>query len=145
VEVSLGLGFEFKGIGSLLKAGRLRVPLNQREYSWEDKQVTDLFQDFQNAIRKKQETYFLGTIVVSKVKKNVPEVVDGQQRLATTSILLAAIRDYFCDKNPMLRDSIDNDFLFTIDREHIDNHATTGVLNPWVRLSYLSPPIYILQ
>ena len=111
------LAFDFKGIGSLLKAGRLRVPSNQREYSWEDKQVNDLFQDFSNAIRRRQSSYFLGTIVVSKGTRNVPEVVDGQQRLATTSILLAAFRDYFFNKNEkMLQTSIDNDFLFTIDR-----------------------------
>jgi uncharacterized protein with ParB-like and HNH nuclease domain len=109
--------FEFKGIGSLFKAGRLNVPVNQREYSWEEKQVTDLFQDFSNAIRKRQTTYFLGTIVVSRGKRNVPEVVDGQQRLATTTILLAAIRDYFSKKNAMMQQSIDNDFLVTIDRE----------------------------
>jgi uncharacterized protein with ParB-like and HNH nuclease domain len=109
--------FEWKGIGSLLKVGRLRVPVNQREYSWEEKQVNDLFQDFSQAIRKRQSTYFLGTIVVSKGTKNVPEVVDGQQRLATTTILLAAFRDYFFNKNEnMLQTSIDNDFLFTIDR-----------------------------
>ena len=116
--VTPSLGFDFKGIGGLLKTGRLKVPLNQREYSWENKQVTDLFQDFSNAIRKRQATYFLGTIVVSKGEKNVPEVVDGQQRLATTTILLAAFRDYYFNKKEdMLQTSIDNDFLFTIDRE----------------------------
>jgi hypothetical protein len=122
--VTPSLTFDFKGIGSLLKTGRLKVPLNQREYSWEDKQVNDLFQDFSNAIRKQQSTYFLGTIVVSKGTKNVPEVVDGQQRLATTSILLAAIRDYFFNKNEiMLQTSIDTDFLFTIDREQKEKVA----------------------
>lgn len=123
-EVPTGLKFEYKGIGSLLKMGRLRVPLNQREYSWEEKQVNDLFQDFSNAIRKGQSAYFLGTIVVSTGAKNIPEVVDGQQRLATTSILLAAIRDFHFSKNEkMLQESIDNDFLFTIDRVQKDRVA----------------------
>lgn len=101
--------------------GRLRIPLNQREYSWEEKQIDDLFQDLTNAIRKRQSAYFLGTIVVSTGMKNIPEVVDGQQRLATTSILLAAIRDFYFHKGEkMLQDSIDIDFLFTIDRMQID-------------------------
>jgi vacuolar-type H+-ATPase subunit H len=108
--------FEFKGIGALLKAGRLKVPPNQREFSWEDKQVNDLFQDFQNAITKNQSNYFLGTIVVSKGTRDVPEVVDGQQRLATTTILLAAIRDYCFYNRKTWQDSIDTDFLMTYDR-----------------------------
>src|SRR5262249_33445696 len=39
--------------------------------------------------------YFLGSIVVTKNEQGSPEVVDGQQRLATATILIAAIRDYF--------------------------------------------------
>jgi len=43
-----------------------------------------------------QRDYFLGTIVVIPEKKNLM-VVDGQQRLATSMIILAAIRDYYID------------------------------------------------
>ncbi|MGA2768778.1 MAG: DUF262 domain-containing HNH endonuclease family protein [Candidatus Bathyarchaeia archaeon] len=120
-EITTQSLFEFKGIGTLLKSGRLKVPPNQREYSWEDKHISDLFQDFQKAIRTKQSIYFLGTIVVSKGSKNVPEVVDGQQRLATTTILLAAIRDYFYLKEQKtLQNAIDTEYLFKIDREQVD-------------------------
>ncbi len=113
--------FEFKGIGTLLKSGRLKIPPNQREYSWEDKHISDLFQDFQNAIRNKQGLYFLGTIVISKGSKSVPEVVDGQQRLATTTILLAAIRDYFyLNNHKEFQDAIDSEYLFKFDREQVE-------------------------
>src|ERR1700758_3466094 len=88
--------FAHKGIGSMLAHSRLTVPLNQREYAWEEEQVTALLQDFANA-RAKNSTYFLGTIVLTHGKE-LPEVSDGQQRLATTTILLAAIRDYFFSK-----------------------------------------------
>ena len=143
-EVPTGLKFEYKGIGSLLKVGRLRVPSNQREYSWEDKQVNDLFQDFSNAIRKGQSAYFLGTIVVSEGKKNVPEVVDGQQRLATTSILLATVRDFYFNKSEeMLQDSIDNDFLFTIDRAQKERVAKLSLNvddNEYFKNRIIAPP-----
>ena len=46
------LGFEHKGIGELLAHNRMVVPLNQREYSWKDEHVHDLFTDFSNAIAK---------------------------------------------------------------------------------------------
>lgn len=62
------LRFNVQGIGSLLKSGKFKVPLNQREYSWEEKQVTDLIQDFAKSIRKNDPRYFLGTIVLSKAR-----------------------------------------------------------------------------
>jgi uncharacterized protein with ParB-like and HNH nuclease domain len=42
--------FEHKGIGKALAHNRFVVPLNQREYSWEDEHITDLLQDFATAI-----------------------------------------------------------------------------------------------
>src|SRR5271157_3238260 len=87
------IGFEHKGIGAVLSQNRLRVPLNQREYAWEDEHVQELFSDFSGAIDNDQPTYFLGTIVLTS-GGDEPEVSDGQQRLATSMILLTAIRDY---------------------------------------------------
>jgi Protein of unknown function DUF262/Protein of unknown function (DUF1524) len=89
------ISFEHKGIGSVLAQNRLVVPLNQREYSWEEDHVKELFQDFSSALAVKQGAYFLGTLVFTKGANDHPEVSDGQQRLATTSILLAAVRDFF--------------------------------------------------
>src|SRR5450432_3961006 len=89
------IGFEHKGIGSVLAHSRLAVPLNQREYKWQDEHVEALLEDFSNAIDNNQGVYFLGTIVLTRGDHDVPEVSDGQQRLATTTILLSAIRDYF--------------------------------------------------
>jgi Protein of unknown function DUF262/Protein of unknown function (DUF1524) len=112
------IGFEHKGIGDALAHNRFIVPLNQREYSWEEEHVTDLFSDFANAIAKNKATYFLGTIVLTKDEQGHPEVSDGQQRLATTTILLAAIRDYFFHNKDRLRAlSIEADFLKTTDIE----------------------------
>lgn len=115
-EAKNQIGFEQAGLGSILKHNQLVVPLNQREYAWTDREVKRLFQDFAKAIND-GGGYFLGTIVtIPHVDGNL-EVVDGQQRLATTAILLAAIRDYLRDKNEvMLVESIDNEFLTGIDR-----------------------------
>jgi uncharacterized protein with ParB-like and HNH nuclease domain len=106
------------GIGDVLRLHRLVVPPNQREYAWEAEHVHDLFQDFAAAIDGEKPSYFLGTIVLTQGESGQPEVSDGQQRLATTSILLAAIRDYFLDNGKKdLANSIEQDFLFTFDRE----------------------------
>src|SRR5215469_11171490 len=81
-------------IGNALKNRKLWVPSNQRDYSWKDKHVTSLYDDFEEAINKNAHEYFLGSIVVIKGADNKRFVVDGQQRLATSLILLAAIRDF---------------------------------------------------
>lgn len=111
------IDFELLGIGTVLKRNRLIVPLNQREYSWGHRHVEELFQDLTDAIASNKQAYFLGAIVLTLGTNGDLEIADGQQRLATTTILLAAIRDYYYHKadNDMVRDL--NDFLYTFDRE----------------------------
>jgi Protein of unknown function DUF262/Protein of unknown function (DUF1524) len=112
--------------------------------NWEDEHVTDLFQDFSNAIATNKATYFLGTIVLTTSAEGNPEVCDGQQRLATTTILLAAIRDYFHQRRDMKRvGSIEHDYLFSTD---VETTATVSRLslnvddNEFFRSSVLSAP-----
>jgi hypothetical protein len=139
-----GSQFDYKmaTLGSLLKVNRLKIPPNQREYSWEDKQVDDLFQDFQNAIFSENRDYFLGTIVVSKGTKEIPEVVDGQQRLATTTILLGAIRDYCFHNRKQWQKPID-DYLVTYDlkdEEYVPNLTLNTDDNEYFRRRVLLQP-----
>lgn len=112
------IAFEHSGLGSILKQNQLEVPANQREYAWTTRQVTQLFQDFAKAIADDEAGYFLGTIVTIPRITGKLEVVDGQQRLATTAILLAAIRDYLRKKDEVLVESINNEFLTGIDRKN---------------------------
>lgn len=52
--------FQHLGIGRALANHRLRVPPNQREYSWGRDEVADLIEDFHRSI--KDGSYFLGSI-----------------------------------------------------------------------------------
>jgi hypothetical protein len=110
------IGFAQLGLASILKHNQLVVPPNQRDYSWTVKEVRTLLQDFAKAISEGDGSYFLGTIVTIPRPNNLLEVVDGQQRLATTAIVLSAIRDYLKTRDPMIADSIDSEFLTVIDR-----------------------------
>src|SRR3954449_2986471 len=105
------IAFEQAGLGSILKHHQLVVPPNQRDYAWIDRQVKQLFQDYAKAIADGEQGYFLGTIVTIPRVNDTIEVVDGQQRLATTAILLAAMRDYLRGKEDVLVESINNEFL----------------------------------
>jgi len=68
------------------------IPSYQRPYAWTDDEALVLFDDLYDFYqREKEETYFLGSIVLIK-EEGLPrsEVIDGQQRLATLTILIAA-------------------------------------------------------
>ncbi len=115
-DVESQIGFEQIGLGSVLKRYQLAVPPNQREYSWGERQVTQLLLDFAKAIADGEKPYFLGTVVTIPRQNGILEVVDGQQRLATTAILLASIRDWLKGKEDIIAESVNNEFLTGIDR-----------------------------
>jgi len=75
-----------------------QIPDYQRPYSWEDEQVEQLWDDIYSAIKSKEESYFLGVMILIKTKKGYFEVVDGQQRLTTLTILFCVIRDLYGDR-----------------------------------------------
>lgn len=70
------------------------IPSYQRPYAWTPVQAGELFSDLYDFYIKedKDDTYFLGSIVLIKEEGKPPaEVIDGQQRLTTLTILLAAL------------------------------------------------------
>lgn len=71
------------------------IPDYQRPYAWTHEHALQLLDDLEDALnRTDDEPYFLGSIVLVKVKGEArAEVIDGQQRLTTTTILLAVLRD----------------------------------------------------
>jgi hypothetical protein len=92
-----------KSIGDLLsdiQPAKIVVPRFQRGYSWEKKHVEAFWNDVRTFRKEKSQKngpdrYFLGPIVImSKLEsKDVIYLLDGQQRLATTTILLSVLRD----------------------------------------------------
>lgn len=110
------IGFDQLGLGSVLKQNQLAVPPNQREYSWTEKEVNQLLQDFAKAITDGEKPYFLGTIVTIPRQNGILEIVDGQQRLATTAILLSSIRDHLKGREDIIVESVNNEFLTGVDR-----------------------------
>ena len=73
------------------------IPSYQRPYAWTDVQAGELFADLYDSFLKESDyTYFLGSIVLIKEEGHPnAEVIDGQQRLTTLTILLAVITSHF--------------------------------------------------
>ncbi len=68
------------------------IPPYQRPYAWNTEQAYELFDDIFTTFNSGSgnETYFIGSIVLIKEEgKPRSEVIDGQQRLTTLTILLS--------------------------------------------------------
>ncbi len=98
----------------------IRVPDYQRDYSWRTKHINDFWNDLVGfdeqfpgqAIQGKE--YFLGSSVLVQTATH-HLLLDGQQRLATATILLSAIRDKLEPVNQNAANQIQNDFIVFVD------------------------------
>ncbi len=72
-----------------------KIPQYQRPYAWTTEHVEELLGDLIDAMRRDSDApYFLGSIVLIKSDDDAKsEVVDGQQRLTTLTMLLCVLRD----------------------------------------------------
>src|SRR6516164_8464346 len=84
-------------LSNLLATSLLEVPPYQRAYAWDEKpHVHDFFEDLAAHPATQESRYFLGTILLTMANGDVDArfrlqaVVDGQQRLTTACILVAA-------------------------------------------------------
>ena len=82
------------------------VPRFQREYSWTKEKVAELWDDIVSNISINEdssfnhEEYFIGSLVlVGDDKSTSMQIVDGQQRLTTLTILLSALCQRFVEIN----------------------------------------------
>lgn len=104
-------------------AKQYQVPLYQRTYSWKGAQLQRLWEDLvqlaeDRSAHGSQITHFLGSLVLAPTPDIGPAgvsrylVVDGQQRLTTTTLLLAAIRDHRAEtESPEHRDRLNEQYL----------------------------------
>lgn len=68
------------------------IPKYQRGYAWSKDNVRDLFNDIKEA-EEVNSNHYIGTIVLSRSEKSdrLFYVVDGQQRIATITMIINAI------------------------------------------------------
>ena len=76
-----------KSICEIFTNNRYIIPLYQRNYTWGKDQIEALIQDIYEAYNSKTDNYYIGSLVVLKRHNGDYEVIDGQQRLTTLSLL----------------------------------------------------------
>ncbi|MEA2905597.1 MAG: hypothetical protein QOI12_2984 [Alphaproteobacteria bacterium] len=83
------------GLGQFIKEVRFQVPSHQRDYSWKEEYVKQFIDDITGALGEREDLYFCGLMVFTKTEQQPAfQVLDGQQRLATTLMIVSAIRNW---------------------------------------------------
>jgi uncharacterized protein with ParB-like and HNH nuclease domain len=146
------------------------IPDYQRPYAWDEEQCKTLWDDIfafafpnNNAeeFNEGDEEYFLGSIVSYKNENKKFEIIDGQQRLTTTLLILRAFYDKFSnmqdDISKKMREKIeaciwktnvlgvpdksvlkiDSEVATDDDKQEFLNLLTTGVVVPGSKSQYV--------
>ena len=77
--------------GNAISDIHLKIPNYQRPYKWIAKNVIQLLDDILDAKNANKETYRVGTLILHKEGESTYNIVDGQQRTITFSLLLKAL------------------------------------------------------
>jgi uncharacterized protein with ParB-like and HNH nuclease domain/predicted transport protein len=99
---------EAKLLDFLKKSPQFVIPIYQRTYSWTEKECRQLWDDIVRCGSNDQiAVHFVGSVVyiesgLSQVTHQAPLlVIDGQQRLSTVTLILAALAEAVADTEPL--------------------------------------------
>lgn len=126
------------------------VPLYQRNYAWEEGEISLLLQDLYENFKKYKSNlklnYFIGSLVALKRKDGFFEVIDGQQRLTTLSILLRMLDlvkepRLFYESRPEVEAFFDSFYRNVNTKDITFNHKVSHLVNAvdFLKQSILNP------
>lgn len=78
--------------------GQFVIPIYQRNYTWIiNPQLKKFLEDYENILNGNTQSHFLGIVMFLEISKGISfremSIVDGQQRLATTFLMLYALKN----------------------------------------------------
>ena len=82
------------------------IPSFQRAYTWQAENIEQLVNDLQDACADPDTPYFLGSLILVKDGPTQYQVIDGQQRLISLSIIISVLREL--EDDPDLIDSLND-------------------------------------
>jgi len=85
---------------------QFHIPIYQRTYTWQaqdqvEKLISDIIEFREEYKENKKSDYYIGNIIVKNQTRGLRQervVIDGQQRITTTILILCAIRDIYLHK-----------------------------------------------
>lgn len=112
-----------------LSGDTFMIPVYQRNYSWKEDQISTLYKTilFLAKPEGQERSHFIGTICYKSMAQQEHSVIDGQQRLTTTMLLIKAIHDTV--KEEGFKADLAKLFLFNLDWGTPEHHRVKLHLN----------------
>jgi len=116
-KMTASISSQVISLGSMLRGGDTYiVPPYQRNYAWDESQFGVFWSDVSKTFTGATAEYFLGSIVIKDSEAPELVVIDGQQRLITTAVLISALRSHLKSEDQLkLATLIEQDFLLKSD------------------------------
>lgn len=103
---------------------KYEIPKFQRDYTWETEHWDDLWQDIQQLLAEEETEHYMGYLVLQTSDNKNYQIIDGQQRLTTLSIIVLTVlkclddfikNDVEKESNQKRKDTLHNSYIGTID------------------------------
>ena len=115
--MTTSISSQVTSLGSMLRGGDTYiVPPYQRNYAWDEPQFGTFWADISKTFSGAISEYFLGSLVINNSQAPELVVIDGQQRLTTTAVLISALRSHLkAEDKTTLATLVEQDFLLKSD------------------------------
>lgn len=107
MAVDMAISATEKPLGKVFTSDyQFTIPSFQRAYTWQAENIEQLVNDLQDACADPNTPYFLGSLILVKDGPTQYQVIDGQQRLISLSIIISVLREL--EDDPDLIDSLND-------------------------------------
>ncbi|WP_367693802.1 DUF262 domain-containing protein [Helicobacter pylori] len=95
---------ELLNLDGVIEKGVFEIPSYQRGYAWQDRQLKDFWNDLEHVSKLGDKFHYMHSLTLRELENefesNAFEIIDGQQRLATSLILLGLLAKTTQNKDP---------------------------------------------
>ncbi|GAA8158354.1 DUF262 domain-containing protein [Helicobacter pylori] len=95
---------ELLDLDGVIEKGVFEIPSYQRGYAWQDRQLEDFWNDLEHVSKLGNQFHYMHSLTLRELENDFEnsafEIIDGQQRLATSLILLGLLAKTIQNKDP---------------------------------------------
>ncbi|MFP6315929.1 DUF262 domain-containing protein [Helicobacter pylori] len=95
---------ELLNLDGVIEKGVFEIPSYQRGYAWQERQLKDFWNDLEHVSKLGDKFHYMHSLTLreseNEFESNAFEIIDGQQRLATSLILLGILAKITQNKDP---------------------------------------------
>ncbi|GAA8900412.1 hypothetical protein BTM188_14930 [Helicobacter pylori] len=95
---------ELLNLDGVIEKGVFEIPSYQRGYAWQDRQLKDFWNDLEHVSKLGDKFHYMHSLTLRELENEFEssafEIIDGQQRLATSLILLGLLAKTTKHKDP---------------------------------------------